>query len=161
MFIKIFNGILDSSLADNRTLRHFFMDILLCSDPDGNVIMTKQAIAIRIRSTMEEVEWGLAELQKPDQDSKSPDCGGRRIVPLEGHGYGWKIVNYEFYRDIKTGQMMRDATADRVRKCRERKKRKEALFKSGLLEGEREYLTAEKSGATAEELDAIVTRHLK
>ena len=126
MYVKLFNQILDSSLADNRKLRHFFTDLLLCSDADGNVIMTKTAIASRIRASMEEVEWGLAELQKPDPVSNTPDHEGRRIIPLEGHGYGWKILNYEFYRDMKSERQRRDETAARVRKHREKKKAEEA-----------------------------------
>src|SRR5579872_6156408 len=111
MYVKLFNQILDSSIANNRKLRHFFIDLLLCSDPDGNVIMTKDAIAHRTRATMDEVEWGLAELMKPEAGSLSQNDDGRRIVPLEGHGYGWKIVNYATYRDFKTAKQMRDATA--------------------------------------------------
>jgi hypothetical protein len=122
MYVKLFNQILDSSIAKNPKLRHFFIDLLLCSDPDGNVIMTKDAIAQRIRCSIEEVEWGIKELEKPEDGSLSLTEGGRRIIPLEGHGYGWKVVNYTLYRDYKTAKQMRDATAERVRRCREKKK---------------------------------------
>lgn len=118
MYVKIFNSILDSSLAEDRRLRHFFIDLLLCSDADGNVMMTKQAICRRIGVEMSEVEWGLEELQKPDPESLSKEHDGRRIIPLEGHGYGWKIVNYEHYRDIKSDEQRRRDTAERVRRWR-------------------------------------------
>jgi hypothetical protein len=122
MYVKIFSQILDSSLADDRKLRHFFMDLLLLSDPDGNVIMTPNAIATRIRAGVEEAEWGLTQLQKPDSGSLSKENEGRRLVPLEGHGYGWRIVNYHTYRDYKTAKEMREASAARVKKWREKKK---------------------------------------
>ena len=122
MYVKLFNRILDSSLADNRKLRHFFVDLLLCSDADGNVIMTKDAIARRIRAEISEVEWGLDELLKPEADSLNPDHEGRRILPLDGHGYGWKILNFEFYRDMKNAQQLREASAERVRRHRAKKK---------------------------------------
>lgn len=118
MYVKLFNRILESSIAHNRKLRHFFTDLLLLSDPDGNVIMTKASIGLRIRATMEEVEWGLSELMKPDPESLHSEFGGRRIVPLEGHGYGWKIVNYAIYRDLKSSKQLREETAERVRKHR-------------------------------------------
>jgi len=117
---------LDSSIAKNRRLRHFFTDLLLCSDADGNVVMTKDAIANRIRATLDEVEWGLKELMKPDPESLTPDFDGRRIVPLDGHGYGWKIVNYTAYRDIKSDRQKREETAQRVRDWRAKKREKEA-----------------------------------
>lgn len=123
MYVKIYNKILESSIADNRKLRHFFMDLLLCSDADGNVIMTKTAIAARIRADLEEVEWGIEELMKGDGESFHKDQDGRRIVPLDGCGYGWKIVNFERYRDFKTSREMREATAERVKKFREKHKR--------------------------------------
>lgn len=124
MYVKLFNKILDSSIADNRKLRHFFTDLLLCSDPDGNVVMTKSAISLRIRATIEEVEWGLNELMKSEDGSGTMDHQGRRIEPLDGHGYGWKILNYELYRDIKSARQLREETAERVRRHRDKIKNK-------------------------------------
>lgn len=122
MYVKLHVCILDSSIADNRRLRHFFTDLLLCSDPTGIVMMTAQAIARRIGCDVAEVEWGLAELCKPDPQSKTPDHEGRRIEPLGGHGYGWQILNYQSYRALKDGDQMREATRLRVQRHRERKK---------------------------------------
>lgn len=122
MFVKLFTQILDSSIADNRRLRHFFTDLLLCSDSKGFVMMTPTAIARRIGTTVEEVEWGLAELEKPDPHSKTPDHQGRRITRLDGVGYGWYIINYEAYRALKDGDQMREATKQRVKRFREKAK---------------------------------------
>lgn len=154
MYVKLFNRILDSSIADNRRLRHFFTDMLLCADPDGNVVMTKKALANRIRATEEEVEWGLAELMKPDPESLTPEEEGRRVIPLEGHGYGWKIVNYAMYRDYRTSVELRKATAERVRKHREKKKAGKPL------PGEAQYVKMAANGATEEQLNAHVTKSL-
>ncbi len=122
MFVKLFSQILDSSIADDRRLRHFFTDLLLCANGDGFVIMTNAALARRIGATVEEVDWGLEELQKPDQQSKTPDFEGRRIVKLEGHGYGWRILNYEHYRALKDGEQFRAVTRERVKRFRDKKK---------------------------------------
>lgn len=149
MYVKLFNRILDSSLADNRKLRHFFIDLLLCSDPDGNVLMTKTAIANRIRADLVEVEWGLTELQKPDPLSLCSEHEGRRVAPLENHGYGWKILNYEFYRDLKSAQQMREATADRVRSYRERKTAGISVTVEKSKKPSALYLSRERRGARA------------
>lgn len=124
MYVKIFQRILDSSIAGNRRLRHFFIDLLLCADPDGNVMMTNERIADRIKADPEEVKWGLAELQKPDGMSFHHEHRGRRIEPLDGHGYGWKILNYAYYRDLKTAEQLRKQTAERVKRFRERQQAK-------------------------------------
>ncbi len=122
MFVKLFAQILDSSIADNRKLRHFFTDLLLCADASGNVMMTDSAISRRIGASMEEVEWGLKELSSPDPRSKTPDHEGRRIERIEDHGYGWKILNYELYRSLKDAEQMRAVTRVRVQRFREKKK---------------------------------------
>lgn len=121
MFVKLFSQILDSSIADNRKLRHFFTDLLLCADASGNVMMTDTAIARRIGSTVDEVEWGLKELSSPDPRSKTPDHEGRRIERLEGHGYGWRILNYEMYRAMRDAEQLREATRIRVQRHRAKK----------------------------------------
>lgn len=121
MYVKLFSKILDSSIADNRQLRHFFTDLLLCADGKGYVVMTEGALARRIGAALDEVRWGLAELQKPDQQSHSPGSEGRRIERLEGVGYGWRIINYEHYRAMKDADQLREATKERVRRHREKK----------------------------------------
>ncbi len=122
MFVKLFVQILDSSIADNRRLRHFFTDLLLCADGDGNVVMTNAAIARRIGAPLEEVEWGLEELQKADPTSKTPDCEGRRIQKIEGTGYGWNIVNFETYRALRDSDQLRAVTRERVKRFRDKQK---------------------------------------
>ncbi len=154
MYVKIYNRILDSSLAENRPLRHFFMDLLLCADLDGTVIMTKKKLGDRIGATPEEVEWGLAELQKEDDGSLSPDHSGRRIIPLEGHGYGWKIVNFEEYRDMKSAAEMRKKTSERVKRYRERKAAEKSQKESanphdGLTQLDKVQIKAEQNGDKA------------
>ena len=125
MFVKLFTQILDSSIADNRKLRHFFTDILLCSDAKGFVMMTESAISRRIGTTVEEVKWGIAELMSPDPRSKTPDCEGRRLEAVEGSGYGWRIINFESYKELRSAEDMRDKTRERVRRFRDKQRETE------------------------------------
>lgn len=162
MYVKLFNRILDSSIADNRKLRHFFTDLLLCSDSDGNVIMTKSAIANRIRASIEEVEWGMEELMKPEEGSLTPEHDGRRLVPLEGHGYGWKIVNFEAYRDLRSAEEMRRQTKERVARWREKQKEKsnapKKIRRGKPLTGEAIVEAARRRGASEAECDRMQER---
>jgi len=121
MFVKLFHAILDSSIADDRKLRHFFTDLLLCADSKGYVMMTEAAIARRIGATPEEVAWGIKELLRPDPKSKTPDFNGRRIERLVGTGYGFRVINFESYRALRDADQMREATRERVRRFREKK----------------------------------------
>jgi hypothetical protein len=122
MFVKLFTQILDSSIADDRRLRHFFTDFLLCADMKGFVMMTESAISRRIGASLDEVKWGIEELMKPDSRSKTLDFDGRRIEPVDGSGYGWRIINFETYRALKSADDMREKTRERVRKFRAKSK---------------------------------------
>lgn len=121
MYVKIFAGILESSIASETPLRRFFMDLLLIADQDGNVIATRDAIAKRLGVPRSEVDWGIDRLLEPDAESGNPDNDGRRLEALEGRGYGWRILNYGFYRDIKTASELRAANAKRQAEFRARK----------------------------------------
>lgn len=156
MYIKVFQSILDASIANDRRLRHFFTDLMLCADADGNVVATKKAIANRIGADLGEVEWGLTELMKPDPESLSKDHEGKRVIPIPEQGYGWHIVNFAYYRDLKNMAEKRALNAARVRKHRLLKK----VGRTNRLPGETSYLSASESGATEETLDSIVSGSL-
>ena len=121
MYSKIFSQILDSSIADDPDLRHFFMDMLVLSNCHGEVNMTPTAIAARTRLPVEKVAGWLEKLSAPDRSSQSPAEEGRRIVLLDKHrDWGWKIVNYEHYHSISSQEDRRIKTAERVRRYRQR-----------------------------------------
>lgn len=121
MFAKVFNQIFDSSIADNPHLRHFFMDLLVLADSDGLVDMTPGAIAARTRLAKDDVLAWLGMLEQPDPESRTPALEGRRIARLdESRTWGWRIVNFEKYRQSATKEMLRMAEADRKAEYRRR-----------------------------------------
>lgn len=103
MFAKVFTQILDSSLAEDYQTRHVFEDLLKLCDFNGVVDMTHEAIARRTNVPLEIVQRGITELEKADLRSRNPEFEGRRIVRLDQHrDWGWKIVNFGKYREIRT-----------------------------------------------------------
>lgn len=154
MYVKIFAGILRSSIAKNTPLRRFFQDLLLLADQDGNVIATKDAIANELRVPLDEVDWGINELMKPDPESFSQEADGRRIMPINGCGYGWKIINYGFYRGMRTPQDQRAANAKRQQAWRDRQKSNGSNGSNALRNGNNAIAEAEaeaEANADAEE----------
>jgi hypothetical protein len=114
MCAKLFAQILDSSIAEDYRVRHIFQDLLILADPDGQVDMTKEAVARRLNIPMELLTLALTALMSPDRRSRSPDEAGRRLVPLDEHrDWGWRIVNYKAYNEIKS----ESARRDRNRRC--------------------------------------------
>jgi len=129
MFVKVFEQILDSSIANNYEIRHFFEDMLKLADTTGAVDMTPEAISRRINLPLEKVVVFLKELGEPDPASRSPKEQGRRILPLSGErSWGWFIVNYEHYRSIRDQEARRAYNREAQRKWRDsnqpRRKRK-------------------------------------
>jgi hypothetical protein len=115
MYAKVFAQIYDGTLVTKGPWQALvtFQQMLVLADQDGAVDMTAVAISRRTTIPLEIIELGIAELLKPDPESRSPDEGGRRIVPLrEGRSWGWLVVNYKHYRALKREEDRREYHRD-------------------------------------------------
>ena len=109
MYVKVFESILTSSLAEDYQTRHIFMDLLVLADPKGFVDMTPEAIARLTNVPLDVIKPALCKLCKPDPRSRSKKDDGRRLVPLDAErGWGWRIVNFEAYRGMKDENARRE-----------------------------------------------------
>jgi hypothetical protein len=121
VFAKIFAQIFDSTIAKDYVVRHVFMDMLVLADRDGVVDMTVDAIARRTNVPQELVDHAIKELMNPDLKSRSKAESGARITPIDsGRDWGWQIVNYEHYRNIRDEEARRTYFRDKKREQRER-----------------------------------------
>lgn len=119
VFAKIFSQIFDSSISGDYVVRHIFMDLLVLADRDGVVDMTLDAISRRTNVPEEIVSHAICELMKPDTKSRSDNEEGRRIVPLDSHrDWGWQIVNFQHYRNIRDEESRRAYFRDKKREYR-------------------------------------------
>lgn len=128
MFAKIFSQILDSTIANNYTHRHVFMDLLVLADIDGCVNMTVEAIARRTNAPLEAVRESITALCSPDPSSQNREHEGRRLIPIEeGRDWGWRIVSYQHYRRMRDEEQRREYHRDyyekKVKPKRGRKER--------------------------------------
>ena len=111
MYAKIFAQIYDGTLCTNGPWEALvtFQQMLILADQEGAVDMTIPAIARRTTIPREIIERGVVALMEPDPDSRTPTEDGRRLVPLaEGRTWGWRIVNYVKYRQIKREEDRRE-----------------------------------------------------
>jgi hypothetical protein len=121
MFAKIFSQIFDSSIAADYMNRHVFMDLLVLADREGVVDMTLDAVSRRTNVPEEIVAHAISVLMTPDPKSRSGDEEGRRLIPLDSHrDWGWQIVNYEHYRNIRDEEARRAYFRDKQRAHREK-----------------------------------------
>jgi hypothetical protein len=119
MFVKVFAQILDSSIAEDYLVRFVFEDLLKLADKEGLVDMTPGAISRRTHVPLEIVNRGIEKLLLPDPESRSPAEEGRRIVPIDAHrSWGWRIVNYLDYRNIRDEEARRTYFRERKREQR-------------------------------------------
>lgn len=104
------------------------MDLLVLAELDGVVDMTPEAIAARTRIPLVTVNRHLIALQSPDSRSRTPECEGRRLVLLDANrSWGWRIVNYQMYRDIRNETERREYMRDYMRNYRKIKACKQPL----------------------------------
>jgi len=102
MFAKIFEQIYDSSIADDWQTRVVFQDLLILADSDGVVDKTHESIAARTRIPIALIKKAIDKLEQPDPRSRTPEEEGRRIIRIDPHrDWGWQIVNYKLYRDMR------------------------------------------------------------
>jgi len=105
MYVKLFEQILDSSIAENYKTRLVFEDMLLLADQHGIVDITHEAFARRTNIPLDIVKTAIAELEKPDARSRRADQDGRRIMRLDDHrDWGWHIVNFDYYKNIRNDE---------------------------------------------------------
>lgn len=130
MFAKVFGQIFDSSIAEDYNCRRMFMDLLVLADSDGAVDMTPEAISRRTNVPIDEVQKYIGELCQPDPLSRSKLHEGKRLIPLDSQrGWGWQIVNYAHYREIRDEAARREYFRD---KQRERRRKLRGVKDKGL-----------------------------
>jgi len=111
MYAKIFSQIYDGTLCTHGPWEALvtFQQMLVLADQDGTVDMTSEAIARRTTIPLEIIVKGVAALLLPDAKSRTPTEDGRRIMPLcDGRDWGWCIVNYTHYRQLKREEDRRE-----------------------------------------------------
>jgi hypothetical protein len=99
-YAKIFGSILMSSVwEESAATRCVWVAMLVSCDRDGFVETSDPGLYRKANVTPSEGKEALRILAAPDVNSKSQEWGGRRIERVRA---GWKILNYEKYRDAKT-----------------------------------------------------------
>jgi hypothetical protein len=119
-FVKLHSSILDSSvwLEDDKT-RLVWVTLLAMADRDGVVESSVPGLAHRAHVPRRACERALEIFMAPDPDSRTPDHDGRRIEKVPG---GWRLLNYEPYREKGSAEESRVKNAERQQRFRERQR---------------------------------------
>ena len=121
-YVKLFGSILDSTVWDTApATRLVWITLLAMADRDGVVEASVPGLAKRANVDRSDCERALALFLAPDPDSRTKDNEGRRIEEVDG---GWRLINYEKYRDKATVSEKAAKNAERQRRYRQREAEK-------------------------------------
>jgi hypothetical protein len=102
VYAKLFTSIYQGTLRGNSHGLLVFTNLLAHCDKNGAADIHPRAIAEEVGLTVDQVNAALRVLESPDDESRSPEEQGRRIVRLDEHrAWGWLVVNYCKYRAIR------------------------------------------------------------
>lgn len=148
----LFSKIVDSSIwREDDLVVKVFLTLLAKKGPDHIVRASAFTIGEWAKKTEAEALKALKVLASPDTKrlEKQP-FDGRRIEKVEG---GWLILNGQTYEEEMRRISRRAYKAKKEREYRNKKRGKP-------LTGESEYVQASDAGATQDELNRIVEKHL-
>ncbi len=121
MYGKLFEQMFHGTLASKGPWEALvsFQQLIILADQHGVVDMTPEAISRLTTVPLNIIQKGLAALEQPDPDSRTPDEGGRRIVRLsDSRQWGWQIVNHAKYRALRSQEERRNYHRDYWQKKR-------------------------------------------
>jgi len=119
MYGKIFASMFKGSLYGQWEAIVTFTAMIVLADQDGEVDMTPGALSAATSIPLDIIQRGIAHLESPDAESRTPDEDGRRIVRVsDTRNWGWQITNHAHYRTMRTAEERREYFKQHKRKQR-------------------------------------------
>lgn len=117
-YVKLFNSILASTIwREPNHVRVVWITLLAMAGKDGVAEGSIPGIADLARVTVEEARDAIRRLQEPDEDSRSREHEGRRILPVDG---GFLLLNHAKYRQKLSADERREYLKLKQRERRQR-----------------------------------------
>jgi len=135
MYVKLFASLYQGTLRGRADEILVFTNLLAHADQHGVVDKHWKAIADETGLDKDRVMNAISNLEAPDEESRSPEMGGCRIVRLDEHrAWGWQVVNYGKYRSIRN----EDDRREQNRIAQEKWRNKQRKTRSAQEEAEAE-----------------------
>jgi hypothetical protein len=109
-YTPVFKSVFQGSLCGKWPDCGIWLAMLALQDSRGEIDAHPSYIATVTGCPIDDVVACIERFCEPDPSSRTPDEDGRRLVPIEGRGFGWKVVNHRKYRE-----KARKATFDAAR----------------------------------------------
>lgn len=132
MYAKLFTSIYQGTLRGNSHGLLVFTNLLAHCDKDGIADIHPRAIAEEVGLPIDHVRAALDVLESPDDESRSPEEQGRRIIRMDEHrAWGWRVVNYAKYRAIRSEEDRREQNREAQARWREKHKQSKPASADG------------------------------
>lgn len=126
-YTKLFGSIVRSTIwGEPNHVRIVWVTMLALADRDGRIEASVPGLAHEARVNLAECREALSLFLAPDPDSRTKAHDGRRIEEIPG---GWRLLNYEVYREKMSRDDQREKAAERKRRQRERERNSEGVTK--------------------------------
>lgn len=122
MYAKVFTSLFEGSLRGRSDEILVFVNLL--THANGDMCDRHfRAISDETGIPVERVRAAIVTLESPDPESRTPDEEGRRIVRLDPHrDWGWRIVNFDKYRKLRSEEDRREYQRNLMRERREKER---------------------------------------
>lgn len=122
MYGKIFDSMYDGSLYGQWEAIVTFQQLIVLADKDGFIEITPVSLSARTSIPIEIIQKGIEILESDDPNSRTIGNNGKRILRINPDRlWGWKIVNYEKYRDIASQEDRKKYMRDYMSKYRSKR----------------------------------------
>ena len=123
IYAKLFSSLYQGTLRGCADEILVFTNLLAHADSTGLVDKHWRAISEETGISEERVKAAIHNLESPDPESRSPEEGGRRIIPIDEHrAWGWQVVNHGKYRSIRSEEDRREQNRIAQKKWRDKKR---------------------------------------
>lgn len=121
MYAKLFSSLYQGTLRGRSDEILVFTNLLAHCDKEGYVDKHFRAIAEETGINQDRVREAIGILEQPDDESRSPEAEGRRIVRIDDHrAWGWQVVNFLKYRGMRDEEARRETWRKSTAKRRAR-----------------------------------------
>lgn len=117
-FTKLDSGIINSSIwSEPLATRVLWITLLSQCDEEGFVSTSLSGLKRSSNISQDEFDSALKTLLSPDNESRTRDNKGIRLIEVEG---GFVVSNYKLYRDREYKEHRKEQVREAVRRYRDR-----------------------------------------
>lgn len=98
-YTPVFDSVFQGTLCGKYPDLPVWLVLLALQQRGGIIDAHPSYIATVSGLPQADIELAIKHFCEPDPHSRTADNDGRRLEPLDGRGFGWRVVNHDRYRE--------------------------------------------------------------